>query len=205
MQKADLTVLGSPLPAPHRFTRREVVQGVLTGIGIALTGRFADAHPIHQYLANPAAFKGADETLAAADWKPDFLNTDQNESLIVTAERMIPGSTQALVNRVIDLLLTVDTQENQHKFINSLAALDAESRQRFGRPVSALGEGQIDELLSACSSGQPSLHEHFDNLKTWIVPVYYSSEQGMRELGWTDDFYFESPAQCPHPDGHQQQ
>src|SRR5262249_29215872 len=124
-------------------------------------------------------------------------------ALTSIAERMVPGSTSAQVNRVIDLLLAVDTQEHQQKFINALAALESESRQRFGRPASALAAVQIDELLSACSSGAPSQREHFENLKAWIVPVYYSSEQGMRELGWSDDFYFESPEECSHGDGHQ--
>jgi hypothetical protein len=52
------------------------------------------------------------------------------------------------------------------------------------------------------SSASPTLRDHFENLKDWIVATYYSSEEGMRELGWTDEFYFESPSECSHPEGH---
>jgi len=31
------------------------------------------------------------------------------------------------------------------------------------------------------------LSGHFENLKGWISGAYYSSEMGMRELGWTPD------------------
>ena len=70
-------------------------------------------------------------TAGDADWTPEFLDTFQNESLNALAERMVPGSTNAKVNRFIDLLLTVDTQENQKKFVASLGAFEAESRSRI--------------------------------------------------------------------------
>jgi hypothetical protein len=39
-------------------------------------------------------------------------------------------------------------------------------------------------------------------LKAWIVGAYYSSEQGMRELGWNGNYAFESYPSCDHGDGH---
>ena len=48
-----------------------------------------------------------------------------------------------------------------------------------------------------------TLRDHFDNLKGWISGAYYSSEVGMRELGWTGQVMFESFPGCEHPDGHQ--
>ena len=46
------------------------------------------------------------------------------------------------------------------------------------------------------------LRDHFDHLKGWIVGAHYSSEQGMRELGWTGQSFFTSFPDCPHPGKH---
>ena len=123
-------------------------------------------------------------------------------------------------------MLTVETAENRQKLAAALAALDAESNQRFSQPIARLKQPQVNELLEACSaapptqpataenshssatenqktsSAPPTLRDHFENLKGWIVATYYSSEEGMRELGWTDEFYFESLPECSHPEGH---
>jgi hypothetical protein len=40
--------------------------------------------------------------------------------------------------------------------------------------------------------------EEFQNLKDWIAGAYYSSEQGMRELGWNGNYAFESYPGCEH-------
>jgi hypothetical protein len=39
-------------------------------------------------------------------------------------------------------------------------------------------------------------------LKGWVSGAYYSSEMGMRELGWTEDRVFASFPGCEHPEGH---
>jgi len=49
---------------------------------------------------------------------------------------------------------------------------------------------------------ESELYSHFENLKSWISGAYYSSEVGMRELGWTGDYVFEAFPGCAHPDAH---
>jgi hypothetical protein len=44
--------------------------------------------------------------------------------------------------------------------------------------------------------------EHFENLKGWVSGAYYSSEMGMKELGWTGDRVFAGFPGCAHPEGH---
>jgi len=46
------------------------------------------------------------------------------------------------------------------------------------------------------------LRDHFDHLKGWVVGAHYSSEPGMRELGWTGQSFFTSFPDCPHPGKH---
>ena len=47
-----------------------------------------------------------------------------------------------------------------------------------------------------------TLRDHFDLLKGWIAGAYYSSEIGMRELGWTGNVVFAEFPGCQHPGGH---
>jgi hypothetical protein len=44
---------------------------------------------------------------------------------------------------------------------------------------------------------------HFQNLKDWIAGAYYSSEPGMRELGWDGNMIHQELPRCTHPGGHQ--
>ncbi len=198
-----------------RLTRREMVARLLASIavGVALP-LAAESHPIHELLRNDAVLDEA-EKLEAADWKPTFLSAEQNESLIAIAESMVPGSTKAQANRFIDLLLSVDTPEHKKKFLDSVATFEAESQRRFGSRFASLEPRRKNMLLADASKGAPKdastggagkeslrLYEHFENLKGWISGAYYSSEMGMRELGWTPDRVFASFPSCEHPDGH---
>jgi hypothetical protein len=205
---SQLRVL-SVVAGERRLTRREMVQRLLAGAGAgAAWPLIAAGHPIHEHFADPEILAAADK-LAAVDWKPLFLSATQNEELIPLAESMVPGSTGAFVNRFIDLLLSVDTVANQKKFVESLAAMDAEAKKRFGRSFPALDAAQKDALLTSASTKAPNddraaaeLRAHFENLKGWISGAYYSSEAGMRELGWTGEFAFASYPGCEHAEGH---
>lgn len=227
-RESELRIVNDKPAAARGMNRREMVRRLLGGAGggFALPA-VAASHPIHKHLADAAGLGEADAKVAAAEWAPEFLDPHQNETLIVLAERIVPGSTKAQANRFIDLLLSVDTSENQQKFNNSLSAMDGESLNRFGHPFKALTEAQQNELLTAASTDKPgreegkgdwswfdvpskegselprlTLRDHFENLKGWISGAYYSSEVGMRELGWTGDYYFDSFPGCQHPEGH---
>jgi len=221
-----LPVIRDDVGVRRGLTRREMVQRLLAGAGVGAAWPLAAAsHPIHALLADDAIFREADARMAAADWTPVFLDAHQNESLIALSESMVPASGKAQVNRFIDLLLSVDTNTGQRKFVASLSAIEMESQKRFGHSLAALAEDQKNELLTIASkvdeqhkekeaasgessaeehTGQspPTLHDHFENLKGWISGAYYSSEAGMRELGWTGDYAFESYPACDHAEGH---
>jgi hypothetical protein len=185
-------------------------------------------HPAHRHLANAATLAQADAQVAAADWIPAFLDSHQNETLIALAERIVSGSTRAQVNRFVDLLVSVDNQDTQQRFLNSLSAFEAESLHRFSTPFARLAESRQLEILAAAASMEPgqkaaeqpwgwfgtsgaeepsqperlTLRDHLENLKAWISGAYYSSEIGMNELGWTGNSFFESFPGCQHPEGH---
>jgi hypothetical protein len=214
------------MSASSGLTRREMVQRLLAGLGATLAAPLAAAHPMVRHLADPSLLQAAAATAEDKDWSPQFLSAKQNDSLIAISDRMLPGANAAQVNRVIDLLLTAETEDNRKMFVAALSALDAESAKRFHTELTAISAAQLDEILSACSlqepphaehdddapvwklnlrtetTAPPNLRDHFENLKGWIVATFYSSETGLRELGWNDDFYYDSPTECAHPEGH---
>src|SRR6266850_2395338 len=215
MGKASaLPIIQDAAAHSRRLTRREMVQRLLAGAGAGVAWPVAASHPIYARLANGAILEET-EQLAAADWKPLFLNAPQEETLAVLAEAMVPGSKKAQADRFIDLLLSVDTVAHQKSFVDSLAAFETESQKRYGKRFPALNVGEQNELLTNASARpakesatggnrkeDPGLPGHFENLKGWISVAYYSSEAGMRELGWTEDRVFENFPGCEHPEGH---
>ncbi len=202
------------------LTRREWVQRMLAGAGLAgpvLGG--ADA-----IIASPASDSTAAQSQAATAWKPAFFDDHQNQTIAALAEGIVPGSTAVQANRFLDLALDAETTDIQQKFVSSLNAMEGESLRRFAKSFIDISTGQQDEILTAASTGQsfrpilnedepiengsqvgPPVHnlrDYFDYLKNWISMAYYSTEAGMKELGWTGENYFESLPVCQHSDDH---
>jgi hypothetical protein len=210
------------------LTRREMIRRLVSGAGAgAVFAGTAGAHPIYRHLADGALLAGADPHIPEGAWTPKSLDAHQSETLLLLAERLVPNSGKAQVNRFIDLLLSVDTAETRQKFSDSLAVFDRESISRFGHAFKDIGEAKQDELLTVFSAETPggerselgrseedappkrpsaeshlTLRDHFENLKVWVTGAYYSSEIGMRELGWTGVHFFQDFPGCEHPDGH---
>jgi hypothetical protein len=226
--KSELRVLNNK-PAVEGLNRREMVQRLLGGAGAAsaFMPAGAAAHPMHKHLMNAATLAQADAKAASTNWKPEFLDPHQAETLTVLAERIVPGSTKAGVTPFVDLLLSVDTQENQRKFLASLGALEAEAINEHSRPFKELSEDQQNAILTKACNEKPShsdenadfswfavpsketgetprvtLRDYFENVKGWVSGAYYSSEVGMRELGWTGQVAWDSFPGCEHPEGH---
>ena len=209
------------------LTRREAIQRLFTGAGASSAIPLAAAaHPVAKHLSMLASTQGTGVS-KETNWLPKFLNAEQNNVLVAILDRMLPGAAAAHVNRTIDLVMTVETVENRKLLTQALVALNAQAEKQFQSGVAKLSPDQIDEVLSFCSEQEPAhaehdddspgwklnqrtpltaapnLRDHFEYLKGWIVASYYSSEAGLRELGWDDGYYFESPAECKHAEGHQ--
>jgi hypothetical protein len=212
--KSALVVIGEAA-ASGRLTRREIVQRLMAGMGVGAAWPFvAASHLIQRHLISGTIFDGA-ENLSDSNWKPVFLKVEQNETVVALAEAIVPGSTKAQVNRFIDLLLSVDTAEQKRKFADSLAAFESESQKQFGTGFPSLDASQQNMLLTdaaappakedstgGAAKENSGLHGHFENLKGWVSGAYYSSEVGVRELGWTGDYVFERFPGCNHTEGH---
>ena len=175
------------------MNRRELLRNSLLTIGAATVPRPAGA----------LVFSAGDDAwveLSRSDWKPAFLDSQQNETLAALSEAIIPatdtpGAKAALVNRFLDLLLSVATPENQHEFVESLAWFHTASVQRYKSSFSSLDPEQTHDFLNLVAWAHPdggygetdtdlAGHRHFSRLKKWIVSAYYSSPVGLKEMGW---------------------
>jgi hypothetical protein len=191
---------------------------VSAGAGLALPG------PAESQAAHHHAPSAAPVAPSAAPATP-FLDPHQLETLASLAEAIVPGSTDAGVAPFVDRLLAEDTPERKRAFLAALGAIQAESTARHGRPWLGLAPEEKAALLTVASTDQPSkeprfwrpgqpvlvpappplpptLRDRFDLLKERIATAYYSSEAGMKELGWTGNLIHEGFPGCPHPRGH---
>jgi hypothetical protein len=162
----------------------------------AVVPAVAGAHPIELYrrlIDHDGGVSNAEAALGAAEWKPIFLNSKQDELLVAVSETMVPGSTGAQVNQFIDLLLSVDSADRQKEFAISLVMVEAVSHSQFQKSFAKLNDGEREKAITSLSE---SHKEAFANLKEWIVGAYYSSEAGMKELGWDGNFAFEKYPTC---------
>jgi hypothetical protein len=185
--------------------RRELLQMLLGTAGVSLgVPVLAADHPIRRHAADASAIEQADRKAAAANWKPEFLDKHQVETLRSLAERIVPGSSRARVTEFVDQLLPVSKPEDQRSFLGALGAFDGRALDRAKRSWKQLAEPDQIAILTEASTLSPgaALRDHFDLLKGWVAGAYYSSEIGMKELGWTGNMFFQSYPGCEHSDGH---
>jgi Gluconate 2-dehydrogenase subunit 3 len=206
-----------PLLNPSAVGRREILEGLFAGVGATVV--FPAAHP-HVTATEIAA---AEARARAPGWKPAFLDPHQFATLTALCARIVPGSETAQADRFIDSLLAVDSREHQARFLSALGVVEGAAIGRFQRPFKALSEAQQVELLTALAGGEPARQDwiwkpgellsqpdqddetlaprdHFDYLKAWIVDAYYSSEAGLKELGYTGQMFFAAFPNCEHED-----
>jgi len=189
--------------------RRAALQVLLGGAGaaFALPAALDAQHPMQQHLANPSVIADAQQRAAATAPAPAFLDSHQVKTLEVLAEAIVPGSTKARVGPFIDQLLAVDSAANQRAFLGALGAFDMAAINRHGTAWIGITPAQQDAVLRDASTADEktsALRAHFQNLKDWIAGAYYSSETGMRELGWDGNVVHAQLPGCTHPGGHQE-
>ena len=204
--------------------RRQVLQVLAGSVGAGLaapalaTGEASHAH-------GSAGSAAAQTTGAATAPLPTLLDENELAMLKSLAETIVPGSSEASVAAFVDQLVAVDTREGQRDFLAALGAIQSEALSRYGKSWMSLDAGQQTELLTAASTGPrsreprywkpgepvlapegprlpPTLRDRFELLKDRIASAYYSSEKGMKELGWTGQMVHPEYPGCTHPDGH---
>lgn len=202
--------------------RRELIRTALfAGAASGLFSATSFAQAIEAGLTAAARGEDGSKILTDPNWKPVFLNEQQNETLIALSEVIIPatetpGAKEALANRFIDLLLSVQPAEFQRQFTEALASMDTESQKQFGKDFRSLTTDDQVWLLTPWAYPQRVSHwtrrgenrneapdtaqQSFELLKSLIASAYYGSEIGQRELGWDGEFTHGSFEGCDHHD-----
>lgn len=198
--------------------RREVLRQLALGAGGLLAVPFTGAaHPIQQHLHDAALVGVADANAQASPYAPEFLSPHQLDTLRILGDRIVPGSSKANSAEFVDQLLAVASGDEQREFLRAMGALEQLAMGHAGVPWKALSDQQQHDLLTRASTekagatdarsaapaaARATIRDHFEHLKGWIVGAYYSSEIGMRELGWTGSMFFPEFPGCTHEGGH---
>jgi hypothetical protein len=211
--------------------RRALLQTLVGGAGLGLAlPSLGESHPMHEHLHDQARVSAADAKAKTAAWKPAFLDAHQVETVTILSEQIVPGSTKAKSAQFIDALLSVDTEQRQRRFLQALGAFEGMAITHAQKPWKSLTEADRTTLLTKASTADPgrpeggaaggarpasaagagtpaaepavTIRDQFDHLKGWISGAYYSSEIGMRELGWTGNVFFDKFTGCQHGGSH---
>ena len=206
------------------LSRRHVLQGLLAATGAAVTAG-AESATGHAHAAEPLAPAAAAAGPPAA---PRFLSPHQLATLDALAERIVPGSRAAGVSAFVDGQLALEGADRQQKLLAALSHFESLAIDGKGHPFLALDAAAQDAILEAASTAEAGVPEddrnwgwfqvpgtkapgppkyssrdHFEEIKTRVSGAYYSSETGMRELGFTGRTFFEGFPGCTHPGGHE--
>src|ERR1044071_3194311 len=129
MEIRDRDVSSLPIEArsPTLFSRRELIRGALFASAASILGpSFSLAQAVNSGLTAAARGEDGSKFLTDPNWKLACLNEQQNETLIVVSDVLIPatetpGAKEALVNRFLDLMLSVQPAEFQQQFTDALS------------------------------------------------------------------------------------
>jgi len=201
-----------------RLGRRRLLQALAggAGAGFALPA-FVAGEEGHRHVREQARLEEAAGRAVAAGEAPGFLDAHQRETLASLAEAIVPGSEKAGTAAFLDRLLAVDSADGQRAFLAALGAIEGEAIGRYGRSWKGLEPSQRHELLTALATGPssrtsrygldtapaaPTPRDRFDELKARIAVAYFTSEPGLRELGYTGEPIHQAFEGCTHPAGH---
>ena len=202
----SLPILQEEPKGSGRVSRREAARKLLAGMAASTLPWGVASHPIWKHFEDEHLMDRAEAV--AAEGKLHYLNAEQFALLTTLAEAIVPGSTKSNVANFVDLLLSVDQEKHQKEFVSSLARMEKESTSQYAKNFSALTAKEVNTILESASrpysaeKPDQEFRAAFTNLKEWISGAYYSSEMGMRELGWTPDRVFAEFPGCSHDEGH---
>lgn len=184
-------------PLRHfRIGRRDVLQSLVTGAGVAAFAApaVAHVHPVAAAATRPDATPATD---AGASTRV-FLDEHAFDTLAALAEQIVPGSRATQVPEFLDRLIAVESTDTQKRFMQALGAFERAAREAHGKPWKSLSAEEASALLTKIST-QPSTdpaRSAFDAIKGAVAETYFSSEAGKLELGWDRSVTFTPPSAC---------
>lgn len=211
-------------------SRRAALQSLAAGFGARLAMPAlaeAESHPVHRHLEHAAEAQKARAAAAtkSSAFTPAFFDPHQYATTVLLSELIVPGSKASGTPEFLDKLMAVETPDTRRRFISALGAIDGASIAAHRKAFKELTPMEQTALLTEASTGQPSrqavywkkgdpiplpdppaapatLRDHFDHVKGWVAGIYFASEPGLKELGWTGMMFHEKFVGCQHEGGH---
>jgi hypothetical protein len=198
---SDETHRSDPVPmfVKTDVGRRALLQSLAAGAGLGIAApALAADHPMAHALENQARVTAADRRARAAAYKPEFLDKHLFDTLVVLSDQVVPGSKATRAAEFIDALLAVESPESQKRFLQSIGALEGLAIAEHRKAWKMLSAAEATALLTKASTAdvKAPLRRSFDQVKGWIAGAYYSSEAGMKDLGWTGAMMFPALPAC---------
>ena len=212
------------------LSRRAALQSLAAGLGASIAVPAlveADQHPVHRHVGAIAeqARKPSPGARPAAAYKPATFDAHQFATVVVLSDLIVPGAKASGTPEFLDKLLTVESPETRRRFITAIGAMDGAALTSKQKPFKDLAQADQVALLTEASNGQPSrqpafwkkgdpipvpeapaqpttLRDHFDHIKGWVSGIYFASEPGLKELGYTGNVFHETYAGCQHAGNH---
>jgi hypothetical protein len=204
--------------------RRTLLKGLAAGLAGAVAAPDSAAADAADVAAPESADGAQGPAASAAPASPRFLDDHARRTLSSLAELLVPGSVAAGVIDLIDRVAAVDSPSRQRRLLNALGRFDQEARTAHDARWIDLDEGVRVAILRQASTapesqpqppawvkGQPmvfestvppgpaTLRDHFEYLRASVANAYYTTEPGMKELGWTGQTAWKELPGCTHP------
>jgi len=217
-------------PAPDAgVSRRAALQSLAAGLGasIAVPGLAeANDHPVHKHTAHVA--EQAKRPAAGARptaYTPVTFDAHQFATVVVLSELIVPGAKASGTPEFLDKLLHVESPETRRRFITALGAMEGAALKAHRKPFKDLTQAEQVAILTTASTAEPgrrtvfwkkgdpipvpeappaaaTLRDHFDHIKGWVSGIYFASEPGLKELGYTGNVFHEKYPGCEHGGQH---
>lgn len=206
--------------------RRTVLRGLASGLAgtVVASGVSAQAAPTDGPAdAQVGVPRSGPASPQAAP--PGLLDDHQRRTLASLADMLVPGAVAAGVVDLMDRVLAVESAPRRREFLNALGAFEREARDTHGRRWIDLDEPARLAILQRASTapesqplpppwtrGEPlafpssdprppaTLRDHFTRLRSFVASAYYSTEPGMKDLGWRGRVAWTELPGCTHPD-----
>jgi hypothetical protein len=182
---------------PFALGRRAVLQSLATGVGAAVIAAPATASA-HVHQAPTTAKPAAAAPRPAAAPALVFLDRHAFDTLVLLADQIVPGARAAKVPEFLDGLLAVESPETQKRVMQALGAFERVAREAHTTPWKKLTAPQATALLTKMSAAPATDggRRAFDLIKGAVAETYYSTQAGMKELGWNGGVMFAAPINC---------
>ena len=158
-----------------------------------------------RYLARALADRGCLVRVYGVEWEDD---RDSAFEYAGAGFRLLrPALADRLLFRAFRKTRRLHPLPNGGRAVPAWSARAAGPSWR-GRIAADLARDPVDLVLCqhgarpVPSAGPTTLRDHFDHIKGWVSGIYFASEPGLKELGYTGNVFHEKYVGCEHEGKH---